>query len=241
MAMKRMIKSLHGEYYKKVIGISSGLIAYWPLWETSGTTINDVSGKRRNGTSTGFDLNYPGIGDGRSAPNLDGVSDYGNVYSTGFASDFNGQEFTISLWAKVANSGVWADGTNRRAIFLQADANNSVRFTKGTSANNLSWAYTASGTTKSVSKSSVSSLGWLHLAITVSKSGDQLKAYYNGVQEGATMTGLGTFAGSLSSTITVIGAGNTTPNNIWSGSLAHIAIWTTILSASAIATLARVN
>jgi hypothetical protein len=229
-------------YANKVLNTAAAnLIAYYPLNEKTGTTLIDRSSKGRNGTSTGFDLSgYAGIGDGNTAPLLDGVNDFGNIYSAGLAADFNGAAGTVSLWFRMASAGVWSDGITRRALNLQADANNRVLVQRSASANAFNGVYIAGGTTKTVSFTGVSSLDWMHFALTWNKPADQLIGYLNGVAS-TPQTGLGTFVGALASTVVLIGAGAQTPTFVSSGYLAHVALWSATLSASQISSLAQVN
>jgi hypothetical protein len=79
---------------------------------------------------------------------------------------------------------------------------------------------------------------WLAVGITWSKAADQVIAYLGGAQTGTTQTGLGTFVGPLTNTVVVLGATSVTPTLVWSGFLAHAAVWATPLSAGQMATLA---
>lgn len=215
----------------------SNLLAYWPIYEAGGTVVADVSGNSRNGTYNGVTLGQPGV-NGTTSGLWNGTSSLADVYSASLAAAFNGGECTISLWLKVSAVGVWSDATSRRLLTFQVDANNRFLLQKTATANVLNWFYVAGATTKQISKTTTAPTGWVHIALTVSKSGDALKAYYNGAQEGATQTGLGTFAGSLPAGATVLGALSTTPGTSWSGYLAHVAVWNTPLSAAQIAELA---
>lgn len=229
-------------YPRRVLSVATdALIGYWPLSEPSGAAAINQSNNRFHGVYTGVELNYPGIGDGLACPLWDGVNDYCNIYSAAFASAFNNQEGTAHIWLKVASGGTWTDSTLRRAMILQADSNNRVRLEKTTSNGRVDVVYSAGGTSKSVAITGLSSLDWHQVVITWSKSADQVKAYLNGVQTGATQTALGTWAGALGSTTTVIGAGSTAPVNAWSGYLAHAAVWTRALTAGEIAELYRVT
>ncbi len=228
-------------YYRKVLACG-GLIGYWPLWEVSGATIGECSGRGHSGTATGFDLLYPGIGDGRSCPYLDGVNDLGNVYSAGLASDFNGAEGSLMAWFKVGGAGVWTDGIQRQIVRFAVDANNRVTILKSSSNNTLSYQYIAGGVASAPLVSSFSSLAWNCTLLTWSKSADQVKAYLNGVQVDTTKTGLGVFFGTLVSSGASIGSSSgTVPGNVWSGTLAHVALWATVLTAAQIDNLAKVN
>lgn len=226
-------------YTQKVQRLApASLIAYWPLAEPSGTTIVDESGNARNGTYTATTLAQTGIGDGRTAASLDGSTSWGNLFSTSLQSAFGSAEGSAALWFKASGSGIWTDSTIRRFLTLQADGNNRVLMQRASGNNQISASYVAGGTTKSVTITTGGEITWLHLAITWSKSADQVKVYYNGAQSGATQTGLGTWAGSLASTTTLLGAATQTPTSVWSGLLAHVAIWTTPLTAMQITSLA---
>lgn len=224
-------------YTQKLIALSP--IAYWPQAEPSGTTIVDESGNGRDGAYSNVVLGATGIGDGRTAATyVPGSTSRGNVFSASLQAAFNGAEGTVACWCRVSGAGVWADGQNRRVLVLQADASNNLLLTK-TSGGLLNWTYIAGGTPL-VRTKTITPTAWFHLALTWSKSNDRVIAYYNGVQEGATLTGLGTWAGSLAASTTVLGSTNSAGAFIWDGNLAHAAIWTSALSAAQIATLATV-
>lgn len=225
-------------YTNKVKALSP--IAYWPLAESSGTIIVDESGNGRNGTYTGVDLGQTGIGDGRTCPLFDGVNDVGNVFSASLQGAFNGSEGTIALWAKVSGSGVWTDAATRWCAIFRVDGNNLVGIQRSTTNNRLQVTYIAGATNKTITKDSLTTTNWMHVAITWSKAADQVIMYFGGVQNGATLTVLGTWAGSLATTATNIGARFTTPDQIWDGYLAHVALWTTPLNSTQIASLAVV-
>lgn len=226
-------------YTNKVRAIAPpNLLAYWPLADVIGsTTLTDESGNNRHGAYTAVVLGQQGV-DGRRAALFDGSTSYGNVYSAGLAGAFNGGEGTVALWVRVSGAGVWTDATQRWMIGISVNANNRVLINKQVADRQILYFYAAGGTSKSVALNNVTTTGWLHIALTWSKSGDALKAYVNGAQTGATQTGLGTWAGALSATSTVLGAASTVPATVWSGLEQHVAIWDTPLSAPQIATLA---
>jgi hypothetical protein len=185
-------------------------------------------------------LSPNGIGDGKNAPFFDGVNDFVNIYSAALASAFNGAEGTLMAWAKVSGAGVWTDGTIRRVGFLAADGNNRLYFGKSSAANTVSFGHVAGSTVVAGSAGSMTSTGWLPLALTWSKSSDAVKFYISGSQSGATLTGVGVWAGTPSATGSIIGAGDLTPANVYSGTIAHVALFTRPLSPAQIASLARV-
>lgn len=227
-------------YDLKVIDtFGSSLLAYWPLWELSGTTASDVSGNARNGVYTGVTLAQTGIGDGRTAAYYGGDGDRTNIYSASLAAAFGATEGTLMVWAKANNAGMWTDSTTRRLVYLSADVNNRIIINRDTTANTLSIFYIAGGTNKNRAIT-ISSTAWNCYVITWSKSADEVKVYLNGVQQGATLTGLGTWAGSLLSTTTQIGAQDTSGTNPWFGWLAHVAIGNRALTGAEVAALAVV-
>lgn len=226
-------------YTKKVLAFNP--IAHWPLAELGGATAYDASPNGRNGTYTAVTLGYPGIGDGRTAPLFVPASNSKvNVYSAGLASAFNTAEGTYAIWFKVSAASTWTDGTQRTMAIFLADSNNQVRINKSSSNNVVSWLYRAGSVSSGLDQSGNAQLGWTHAAITWSKSADQVKFYLNGAQQGTTQTGLGTWAGAVSSTFATIGAGDNTagPSSKWDGTLAHMALWNTPLTAAQIGSLA---
>lgn len=237
-AMLTMVSNNPLAYTNKVVALSP--IAYWPMAESSGSTALDASGNARNGAYTGVTLGQPGIGDGRTAAGFDGATSFNNIFSASLAGAFSGAAGTLALWAQVSGAGVWSDGTQRRFVRLNVDASNYVLIYRTAINNQIACEYSAGGTIKTRTISSISSTGWIHIAITWSASNDQVIAYLNGAQQGATLTGLGVFAGSLVSGSTVVGATTTVPALVWSGNLAHAAIFSSALSAAQVLSLATV-
>jgi len=208
------------EYYLKIRRLfDSSIIAQWPLWEATGSVAYDVSGNGRNGAYTGVDLGYPGIGDGHTCPYFDGANDYVNVYSASLAAAFNGAEGTIVIWPRVFNAGVWADSLYHHTCIFRVDANNEIRIYKH-NGNYLYWQYVAGGVLSAVSLT-VTPTTFMCLGLTWSKTNDRVKAFYNGLQTGATQVGLGVWAGALDANKVLIGAYNTTPQYAWYGYLGH--------------------
>ena len=203
-------------YLQKIIAMfGTSLIGYWPGSEEAGTVAVDYSGNGYNGVYTGVTLGQEGIGDGLPCPLYDGVGDY-TALPAGFRSALNVSEGTIGLWAKVSGAGVWTDATTRNLFFLSTDATNRILLRRSTTNNQLSHAYVAGGTTESVTFTT-STIDWFHTAITWSVSADEVKVYFNGIQQGATQTTLGTWAGAVG----VANIGGEIVARIWDGYLAH--------------------
>lgn len=211
-------------YYQNILqifGISA--IAYWPLWDESGTTAQELIAGR-NGTYNNVTLAQPGIGDGRKAPTF-GAASYIRAYSAGLNAALNNAELTVMLWAKL-DLAAWTDGAYHFAFRLGADDNNAIFIQRIPANNYLRFEYNAGGTLKYTDFLAPSYTGWMHLAITASKSADKLHAYLNGSRlNSAPVTGLGTWAGALSNTYCGIGSRFGTAGSLtWLGSLAHVLV-----------------
>lgn len=227
-------------YSEKVNGIApANLIGWWKMAEPSGSVSTDSSSQANNGAYTAVTLGQTGIGDGLTAASFDGSTSFNNIYSAALNTDFNGQLFTVAGWAKVSAAGVWTDATARTLLRLRVDANNDLNIARTTTDDTLRAIYVAGGTSKNVS-TTLSPTAWFHWAVTVSLAGDVLKFYINGAQVGSTQTGLGTWAGALTSTVCVIGAVSTVPGSVWSGLSAHVLLYNTVLSDAQVLALATV-
>lgn len=203
--------------------------------ETSGTTSTDSSGNGYNGAYTGATLNQDTAPQGSPAPRYDGVGDFNNFYSAGFASNFSLAEGCCLIWFKAFNSGVWTTGIRADILHIQRDGNNEIRIAKSLTNNQIDFIRIGGGTTKTISYST-SSTSWLALMLSWSEAGDFLKAYVAGIQTGATATGIGTSSGSgLLSSNAVIGANGTGASNSLNGYTAHFLAWNSVENAARIA------
>ena len=231
-------------YASKVLEVQpSNLIAYWRLNETLGTvSSNDKGDSSFNGTYS-RDVSLMGvqggIGDGITCPVFSPASDRISIGTASLGSAFSGQEFTISIWAKVASSGIWTDGVRRECLRIFDNAFDDYIWLSKDSTNNQWWIrYSAAGTIKDIRPASGGVLDWVHLAVTVSKVADAVKFFVNGSQAGATKTGLGTFLASVD--FGYIGSADSLQNNAWDGQIGHLAIFDAPLTPAQIANLATV-
>jgi len=227
-------------YYQKVLRTQRAYLqTYWPLWEASGSVSNDISGNARHAAYTGVDLGQPGIGDGHTCPYFDGANDYVNVYSTSLRDAYNGAEVTRMAWFKVYPTA-WTDGQERIIFRLYADGDNLSSFYKGVTNSHMGFLHKAGGVAESWWNLGYDSTAWMHIAITVSESADVARGYINGVQVGADQTGLGVWAGQISSFLSTIGAGIINfPDYCWHGWLAHVPVWSIALTGAEVANLAK--
>jgi hypothetical protein len=161
-----------------------------------------------------------------------------DIYSRSLADLHDPTEFTISAWLKVSGAGIWTDATVRRPLSLSVDGSNNYAVFGRTGANNqIFWSYVAAANAKHVYKDAVSTTDWFHVAMTVSASNDRLRGYYAGLKEGADVTGLGAWAGTIVQDWANIGSINSAVQ-WWSGDAAHVAVWRKELTAAQVLALA---
>ena len=238
LGTRRTLLGAGATYADKVMAL--GPIAYWPLWEASGSVAYDISGNGLNGTHVSTVLGQPGIGDGRSSTWFDGSNDYINIYSAGLNTAFDGDEGSLMIWFKINAAGVWADGDTRRSLYIAADAANRLIIQKEA---NLNQIYRFGTADNEAVTHNTTSVVWICYVLTWSDTAGatgEVKLYTDGTQEGSTATDTDTWVGALSSTETVLGAASTTPGTSHSGWLAHAALWDSALAQSAVTALAVV-
>jgi hypothetical protein len=225
-------------YFKKVL--ATGPIAYWPQWELTGAVAQDlIDSPNQDGAYTGVTLNALPGPDGSPTPFFDGANDFNNIFSATLQGAFDGDEGTVAVWARVFNAGVWTDGAARRILILFTPNPSFVTIVKQAAANTLRFSYRGN-LVRSVDVITTL-VDFFHVAMTWSISAGvngEMRAFFNGVQQGATQVALGPFAGVLSNTRTVVGADNITPGTVWHGYLAHPAVWDRPLTPAEIASLA---
>jgi hypothetical protein len=217
--LKFRVKSSYSQRVISLLG--SSIVAYWVGDERSGVIMYDHSGNNRNGAISNVNLGAIQGMDGKFAGLWNGSNSVVNVFSTGLQTAFNDQEGSLFMWTKMASASVWTDGTIRRFARLSVNVNNLVDIRKDSGSNSVTCLYVAGATSKSVALTGQSWTGWGSLCLTWSKSADEVKFYVRGVQAGTTQTGLGVWAGVLSSVGCAFGAVDLTPSQPFSGYLAH--------------------
>ncbi len=213
----------------------SSIIALWPQNEASGTVSREIV-NGYDGAYTGGTLGVPGIGDGNTAYELDGTTDFNNIHSAPLAAAFNPSEGTLLTWAKASGAGMWTDGVARYIARLAADANNDLNIIRTTTNNQLQISYKAGGVQDAVASTTLNgSLLYFCVALTWSVVADSVMTYINGAQVGATQTVLGTWVGALSNTRCAIGAVGPAATNVWSGSIGPVLLLNRAATAAEIA------
>lgn len=210
----------------------ANLLAYWPLWDTQGTSAEDASTNNRNGAFVGssYALGQPGVGDGRTSVSV--TADAVNLYSASLRDSFSGAAGTFMVWARVSAAGVWTDGTERHiAHFSCFDGANYIRFYRPFVNYQIRLAYAANGTALTMSEPLRSDIAWMHLALTWDAAANRVIGYINGRPIGPAATGLGAWTGTLHPDFASLGAQRTDSLALpFTGNLAHAALWDVALA-----------
>lgn len=227
-------------YSQKVLSYSP--IAYWPLWEASGTTAENLVSAAMNGTYA-RDVSVmgtgAGIGDGNTAPFFDGANDSIGIFSAALQASFNGNEGTLMAWARVVNADIWSDGTARAIVRCpHTDFDNAIALERHTVVGRIRNSRIAAGAAINSDHNGLSFTDWFHVALTWSITNNQVNTYINaGVP--VTTAGPANWVGAtLNVNLNSIGATNwTVPNQIWHGWIAHVVLFDEALDAASIADL----
>lgn len=188
----------------------SSIVAYWPLWETAGTTAVDFGGNGRNAVYTSV---TPGTGVGlNSKPCLSVPGTAGYVSVSSQAANLNRDEGAFGCFV----SGVdWDTATARRLWCAKIDGSNYFELYKP-SANLTEVAYYGSAV-YAYTNAFITNTGWVHLVMTWSRSNNRIRLYVNGVQPGSDATPLGAIVGSFG---TYVRIGLDPATSYWKGLIA---------------------
>ena len=156
---------------------------------------------------------------------FDGTNDY--MTADGIFNDISVSAGTVSMWIKL-------DSTSLNGVLIKADVdtNNQLGMAYLNSRNEMRFQYKAGGTNKAIDHSvSIENDGnWHHVVVTWDTSADQLKGYIDGSQVGSTVTGLGTWSGTINAFR--VGANSIADNSYVNGHIDQVAIFTSVVSAS---------
>jgi hypothetical protein len=204
--------------YASTVLATSGLVSYWRLDETSGTTANDQTGAN-TGTYVGaHTLNQPGAiaNDSDTAVKLSG-----GYVSIPAASSLRPSSVTIEGWFNLAAVGYGRLFSASGGVYLEVDSSNHLLFSyKGTDGNQ-----------HTVTSSTVLSTGtWYYLVGTVDSSGNE-RLYVNGAQDSSLTTGLAIQWDNYGA---AIGAYSDGSGGFLNGTVDEIAVYNTALSATTI-------
>lgn len=212
------------QYFRRMkVLFGANLLRHYPLWEASGTALQDISPNAANGNQVNATLAQTGIGDGRTSIKFPATS-YGNFYSAAFNSAFNPALFSVSIWYK-SNLADWTDGVIDYLFQIAADDNNAIQAYNSNIANVMRFYYYGGGVSKTMYVGALSTTEWLNIIYSINKATDTWKIRVQGRSTGIAVTGLGVWSGALDATKCAIGSryGNSSslPCKGW---LAHVMI-----------------
>lgn len=205
-------------------------IAYWQLDETSGITAEDSSGNNRDGTYYGVTLNATTSPTGGTAGTWDGVNDYVDVFSTSLRDAMSLSQGSILFWLRIDS---WT-AVNRGIIEIKGGANvNLITLYRRGSSFNMSAEWIINSNFAGSSTNAINnSTDWHCGILTWDIAADRLKVYIDNVER-ISITNTTAPGGAAIDTITL---GKYSTYHL--GSLAHVAIYATVLDAASRTALA---
>ena len=207
-------------------------IAYWKLDETSGAVAADSSGNGRNGAYSASGLTLGGSFAPFVAPTFDGTNGIVNLYSVSIVGVTPTATGSIVLFARAG------DTASRAAILIGSGSQpvEQIRIARTGVALRTGERNDLGGAKVATESAALTVDLWEPLALTWGAG--VIRLYRNGVE---VATGSGTFNpwfGGPSTSRWVVGgiATNSTANR-WLGQIAHVALFSTVLSAADIAAI----
>lgn len=212
------------------------LTTWLPFEEGSGTATTDASGNGNNGTLNSMVQAAWTTGKTGAGLSFDGVNDYVGI------SNHLGTDFTITCWVKTSQvfptatptylgTGIiWSDVGGGAADFIMGGTRS------GSGVNRLSFFVGGSETTLSGTQE-ISTGQWVHLAVTRNGVSGEVRLYVNGVLD-STATAA---AGLLNANPSIAIGGNTLDNRYFNGLIDDVRFYSTVLSASEVASFVPPN
>lgn len=191
-------------------------------------------------TSNNVTFGVSGIGDGRTASRFAGSGNSRiNIYSPAMRKGFNFNEFSVLLWYKY-NSDV--QGAMRDWICIKNyDDTNHVEIGQDVE---LTWPISfwavypgATGDDGHIQYNQNPAYRWACLVSTVSVTNTRMRLFWNGLEFSTSPETLSQTPNTIPVSAAYIGSFYDGAGRLWSGDLAHIAIWNTELNASEILAL----
>jgi hypothetical protein len=210
------------------------MIAFWAFEEGSGTTAQDSTGNNYNGMLTNGAAFNADEKYGDYSIYLDGTDDFMNAGTIDL-----GNEFSVSLWAKIPSSGV----NDLQTLFANTSSGNTQNGIKifvntyGTTDRKII-VETGNGSSANPALTSTNVFAWdqwNYVAVVVDKTNGKARIYYNGTDVTADSLIRNDFA-----TNQVVHLGQTTNNNArMKGYLDHVKIYNRKLTSTETVNLKR--
>jgi hypothetical protein len=207
--------------YPGTIGATTGLVNYWRLGETSGTTAVDSNGVRNGTYFNGVTLGSAGAiaGDSNKAATFDGVNDEMDVGDSA-ALRLNGS-WTLEFWAKAVSY----PGTGFPGILKKGDASTANGYIVWFDRTTHLLRYKRNNVDYQFNNTAITTAEYRHFTITY--DGTTLRAYTDGTQTDSSTVTFGTNAGTNAFQLG-------TADNYGNTSIDDFAIYSTALSATTV-------
>jgi hypothetical protein len=207
---------------------SNGLVLYWKLDETSGSTASDSSGNGNSGTLlSGATWTTGKVNGGLS---LNGASQYA-ISSTNLSSQFAGGNVTIALWFKANAAGVIVDELGQPALNSNWHDSQLEVLSDGT-------LYARVWNMPGTSLGKVIFGQWNHAALRYDNVAKRLDGFLNGVQSAGSVSGTKQWPGALYYALGATDSTNLGSGAYFNGALDDFRVYNRVLTASEVATLA---
>lgn len=228
-------------YVDKVLSYNP--ILYYPMNETAGVTAVNAGtlGSAADGAYTGVTLNNTTGPDGTNgAPYFDGVNDYLDGTTAALIAALSLRVGSVLIWLKVANAGVWTDGTTRGLVYPYGLAGKQYRIAKLTGASSINYYGNCNAGVCSVNQAGLDTTAWVAAALTWSDGAndDEFIPYYDGAAVDVPCTSLNVCNQALTSFL--VGALATTPTGVFHGWLAHCMAFDRVLPAAEVLALSTI-
>ena len=168
--------------------------------EDAGAAVVDSSSQGNNGTQTGMVTQVSagaafGFG-------MESNASTDRIEFDAISGDFDPLEGTVEMFFAASEVADWNDSADHWLVQLRADGNNVFEIAKGVS-NNLIFRYRAAGTASQVTAATLDDVVRHHYKLTWNKAADEVRAFIDGVQTGATQSGLGVWVGAIAAATAV--------------------------------------
>jgi hypothetical protein len=206
-------------YWQNILTIlGSSRVTLWPLGESLGTTVYDISGNSFNATNTGATVGQVGIGDGRTSYYFDGTNDYIAMPTT-LNGVFNPAEGAMGAWV-MADAACWVGEDDRVVLHIGQDASNRFLIYKAF-ANTLRF-YVPTGGVDRLDRTYVSTVTTpLLLGLEWSVAGNYIRAIVNGVRVGADAAYPNAYVGGVASWRSIGSVNFNSASSVWLGRIQH--------------------
>ena len=209
--------------YDSII-VADGALEYWPMQETSGSTVTAKISSANNGTyNGGFTLNQSGPAAGVSSVNFNGTNGYALLPAVGLST--SGGPASAEIWANAAaSSTLFEMWSNDDFVFLLA--NGPTTYILGNDGEDRDVNYAVSS-------------GWHHFVETINAS-NLLTLYVDGVSV-ATSSAAAFFSPLVHDTTHMLIAAHSTPPGsgaltvFYSGNFCRAAVYGSCLSSTQVA------